>query len=395
MEIKKINAESVKDSRGEKTIQIVVRTSKGRFVASSPSGKSKGKFEVKSYAKSLDGDISYINNLDVERINGLGIDSFEDLKYIETMVFRDIGGNSLFALEASILKALAAERGKELWEFLSEKEIRKINIRPVGNAIGGGLHSCGVKGRKPDFQEFLFIPNCKRFSDCIKINKRVYRLAKKLLKARKRNDEGAWETNLSNQQVLIIMKNIQKKIKEKYGKKVDIGVDVAASSFYKNGHYIYKNPKEKKDKENNLEYISNLVNAFGLHYIEDPLDENDFLGFREMSKRMRGRCLIVGDDLIATNPARLKNAIKMKSVNAVVVKPNQIGSLLEVKEVVNICKKNRIKTVMSHRSGETKDDTIADLAVGFECDFFKAGIYGKVRKSKLNRIIEIERKILS
>ena len=388
MIIKKIGARSVRDSRGKGTIQVIVRTSRGSFKTSAPAGKSKGRFEVRSYAKGLNEDIKHINNLDVEKINDLRIDSFEDLKYVERMVLGDIGGNSLFALEASLLKGMAREKGKELWEFLGG---HKKKICPIGNAIGGGLHSRGVKGKKPDFQEFLFIGNGGNFKESVKINEMAYGLCRKFLKPRGRNDEGAWETGLSNHQTLAVMKNVQGIIKKK-GFKVDIGLDIACSSFYKHGIYYYKSPSGEKNRDEQIEYISDLINGFGLYYIEDVLNESDFEGFKKLKKKVE-KCLIVGDDLTATNIERVKKAIKMKAVDGVIIKPNQIGSLLEVKEVIDLCKKKGVKTIISHRSGETMDNTIADLAVGFGVDFIKTGIYGSVRRVKLKRLVKIEKSL--
>ena len=373
MIIKKVIAKSVKDSRGEPTIQVIVKTLRGKFKTSAPSGKSRGRYEVRPYARSLKTDIGLINNLD---LNKLDIDSFNNLKKIEKLIKNKIGANSLFALEASLLKALACENGKELWEFLGGK---KKAILSVGNAVGGGMHSKGVKGKKPDFQEFLFISDYKT-------NKIAYKLARKLLRAHQRNDEGAWETSLSNEEVLEIMDKVRKKIR----KGINIGLDVAASSFYKNGKYVYKNPVMRLSKSEQIDYISKLIKKYKIFYVEDGLNENDFSGFGELGRKCKN-CLIVGDDLTVTNPERLKKAIRMRAINGVIVKPNQIGSLLKVKEVIDLCKRYKIKTIMSHRSGETKDNTIADLAVGFGCDFIKTGIYGSVRESKLKRLVKISK----
>jgi enolase len=386
MEIKSVHAKVVKDSRKEDTIQIILGTSKGLFRTSAPSGKSKGRFEVKSYANGLRSDINIINSLNLSKLNGFLIDKFEDLKKLEKEIHGKIGGNSLFALEACLLKALAKENNKELWEFLGGRKIP----HPVGNAIGGGLHSKGKKGLKPDFQEFLFVSDCKSFKKCIKTNNLAYRMAKKMLKTGVRNDEGAWETEKTNEEVLEIMNEIQKIIRDKYQERIEIGLDVAASSFY-NGNYNYKNPGKRLNKFNQILYIRSLIRRYSIFYVEDPLYETDMTGFANLN---REKCLIVGDDLIATSPERLKKAMRFKAINAVIVKPNQIGSLLKVKEVIDLCKERGIKTIISHRSGETIDNTIADLGVGFECNFIKTGIYGKVRKAKLDRLIQIEKKIL-
>jgi len=196
----------------------------------------------------------------------------------------------------------------------------------------------------------------------------------------------------------MVLDKVRQIIKETYKKGIDIGVDMASSGFYKNGKYNYKNPEVDLNKKHQILYIKELINRYKLFYVEDPLDENDFSGFKELLKEINKaknpsnkNCLIVGDDLTTTNPDRLKKAIRTKSINAIIIKPNQIGSLLKVKEVIDTAKKNKIKTIISHRSGETKDNTIADLAIAWNCDFIKTGIYGKVRKAKLKRVIEIEK----
>ncbi|MEK6830500.1 MAG: enolase C-terminal domain-like protein [Nanoarchaeota archaeon] len=426
MILKKIGAKTIRDSRREKAIQVFIKTNKGEFRTSAPSGKSTGKYEVKPYFKNSTHDINYINNLDADKINkiineNLGSyvssdkknkreqrtdhpskkfsinNSFKLLEKLELLIKNKIGANSLFSLEASLLKALAKENGQELFEFLSGKKLagKNIKIRPVGNAIGGGLHSKGVKGKKPDFQEFLFIPKCKTFKESTKINELAYKIARKLLKAKNRNDEGAWETGKINEGVLNTIKKIQEIIKNKYKKQIGIGIDAASSSFYKN-NYNYKNLKRKLNSKKQTAYINRLIRDYDLFYVEDPLNENDFSGFRNLlkkTKKISKNCLIVGDDLTTTNPERLKKAIKNKSINAIVVKPNQIGSLIKVKEVIDIAKKFKIKIIISHRSGETLDTTISDIAVAFQCDFIKTGIYGKEREAKLKRLINIERKL--
>ncbi len=383
---RKVGAKIVKDSRGEKTILVWVKTGKGKFSTISPVGKSTGKFEAKPYVRSLSNEVHYINKLDVEKLK---IKKFNDLIYVEKYV--KLGGDSLFALEASLLKALAAENESELWEFLGG---RRVRIGSVGNAVGGGKHSRGVKERKPDIQEFQFIAKSKSFSENVKINNEAYRMVGRILKAKRRNDEGAWETGVTNEEVLEAMRMVRN-VMRKNGKKVEVGLDIAANSFFKKT-YNYGNPGMILSRDQQIQYVSSLIERFGLVYVEDGLEENDFKGFAEVLKKVKknhSKCLIVGDDLTTTNPVRLRRAIKNKSINAIIVKPNQIGSLVKVKEVVDIAKSKGIKTIISHRSGESLDSTIADLGVGFGVDYIKTGIYGKVRKAKLNRLKKIERKL--
>ncbi len=386
MNIIKIGAKIVKDSRREKTILVWVKTKKGKFVTISPSGKSTGKFEVKSYSRSLENEVKYINRLDVDKLN---IKKFKDLKKIENYV--KLGGNSLFALEASLLKALAAENESELYEFLGG---RRIRMGSVGNAVGGGLHNKGVKNKKPDIQEFHFISKSKSFIENVKINDVAYKMVGRIINARKRNDEGAWETDVSNEEVLEAMRLVRN-VMRKRGVKVEVGLDIAANSFF-NKTYRYTNPGMILNDDQQVEYVASLIERYDLFYVEDGLEENDFKGFKELLKKVKkipSKSLIVGDDLTTTNPKRLLKAIKNKSINAIIVKPNQIGSLLKVKEVIDIAKEHNVKTIISHRSGESMDNTIADLGVGFGVDYIKTGIYGKVRRSKLKRLMKIEKKL--
>ena len=382
MKIYNIQVKAIENSRREKTIQIIIKTNYGTFKTSAPSGKSKGRYEAPAYTKNLRVEIEFLNQLQLSEIL-----CFRDLLKVEKICKGKIGANSLFALEASLLKALAKKQGKELWMYLGGKH--KKLPRPVGNAIGGGLHSRGVNGKKPDFQEFLFIPNAKTFKQCVKINEKAYKFAKKYLGRGERNDEGAWETSKTDKEVLEIMNLVKEKIWDKYKEKVMVGIDIAASGFFKGLKYYYKNPVRKLDRREQIEHIKALINQYNLYYIEDPLNEDDFSGFKEISK---GKCFIVGDDLTVTNLQRLKKAVRMNAIKMIIVKPNQIGSLLKVEELIKFARKHKIKTIMSHRSGETKDNTIADLGVGFGCDFIKTGIFGKVRESKLKRLVEIEKK---
>jgi enolase len=389
-------AKQILDSRKEPTIQVIIKTGFfKRFKTSSPEGKSKGKYEARSYAKDLDGDLAFINSINLQEINNIinkyggeigPVEAFFILENIERLVENKIGANSLFALEASLLKMFAYENNKELYEFLGTG---KKLPRPVGNAVGGGLHSKGINEKKPDFQEFLFIGDSKTIKECVNLNNLAYKLIGGVLNAKRRNDEGAWETDKTNEEVLDMMNQIQQEFKQKR-KNIAIGLDVAASSFYKNMVYDYKNFPQKLSKSQQINYNKELINKYNIYYLEDPLEETDFSGFRNLIGR---KCFIVGDDLTTTNPERLKEAIRVKSINAIIIKPNQIGSLIKTKQVIDLAKKYKITTIISHRSGETKDNTIADLGVGWECDFIKTGIYGKVRTAKLKRLIKIERNL--
>ncbi len=384
MKIIEVSAKAIPDSRKEKTISVLIKTNVGEFSASAPNGKSTGKYEAKSYIKNLDEDIKTIKQLG-EYFSEESVEKFDDLKKIEDICEKQIGANSVFALESAILKALAKEKKKEIWKIIQESfEAGKKFPRLVGNCIGGGKHS-DIE-RKPDFQEFELVPDVKNVETAFELNKKAKKETERMIKeldskfSGQKNDENAWMTSLNDKEVLEILSRTN----------LPIGIDAAASGFYKRKKYDYQNPKFKRDDEEQFGYMSNLVKNFNLFYVEDPFDENDFESFAKLLKKFPDR-LIVGDDLTTTNPERLKKAIKMKSINGIIVKPNQIGSLIKVKEVCEIAKKNNVRTVFSHRSGETDETILADLAFGFQADFLKCGITGDVREAKIKRLIEIER----
>lgn len=384
--IKGVSAKTILDSRKEKTILISIKTGAGNFSASAPNGKSKGKHESKPYLVSLEKDIetlkkfsSYFSNDEIEK--------FEDLRRIEDIVDRHVGANTLFALESAVLKALAKEKKMQVWQLLNPNTKRFPRL--VGNCIGGGMHShAPADGKKPDFQEFLLIPKTKTVKEAYEMNKDIKKMLEYELKKAdpefksRKNDEDAWQTSLNEKAILDILSS----------EKADLGLDVAASTFFRRKKYHYNNPLLTRDTEEQLSYIANLVKNFSLLYVEDPFEEEDFESFSALLKKYP-ETMIVGDDLTVTNQKRLKKAVEEKSINAIIVKPNQNGSLLEVRDICEMAKKNGIKIVFSHRSGETKENILADLAFGFQADFFKCGITGEEREVKIKRLIDIEKKL--
>ncbi len=388
--IKEVSAKSILDSRKEKTILVSIKTNLGKtFKASSPSGKSTGKYEVKTYKKSLEEDIITLKKFS-EYFSEEILEEFDDLKRVEDILEGHIGGNTLFAFESAVLKAIAEEKNKEIWEMVNPKlkeEKEKKFPRLVGNCIGGGKHS-NISGKKPDFQEFLLIPDMTSPGNALKTNKDGKERVQPLIKKKdnnfkgQKNDEDAWMTSLNEKEVLDVLNTLN----------LPLGLDVASSGFYNRGKYHYENPMLKRDVDEQLSYLANLIKNYNIFYIEDPFQEEDFEGFAKLLKKFPNS-LIVGDDLTVTNSKRLKKAIDMKSINAIIVKPNQCGSLLEVKKVCEIAKENNIKMIFSHRSGETSETILADLAFGFQADFLKCGITGKEREVKIKRLIEIEKKL--
>jgi len=394
MKIKEVNARIILDSRKEKTIEVLIKTQLGIFSASSPSGKSKGKYEKHTYIKSIEDDISSLINLS-SKLSQIEIESFNDLGKIEILAKEKIGANSLLALEIATLKALSLEQGKELWQIVNEKAFKMPF--PVGNVIGGGLHTRSLNFLKPDFQEFLIIPKTSNFFDNVFLMNKAHELCRKRLKLRNAlgelNDENAFGTSLTNEEALDVLDKTREEL-ESEGK-IEIGIDVASSSFYTGLIYNYKNSIRRLKAEEQKEYIKNLILKFRLGYVEDPFNDEDFDSFAELREEIikERACLIIGDDLVASQLERLKKALMKRSVNAIIVKPNQTGSLIEIKKLVELAKKYELATVFSHRSGETLDYSLADLAFGLQTDFVKTGIKGKEREIKLNRLVEIEKSV--
>ncbi len=422
MFIKEIIPSFVKNSRGERSVQIEIATYEGKFKCSAPSGKSKGKSEVASYnAKGIERSMKMLRvfcpklkhkNFIIKRIAHLK-QIVELMRRFEAK-FGRFGGNVSYVMEGVFLKAAAADNGKELWEFINDDVndgLRPKMPMPVGNCIGGGLHSKTINGKRPDFQEFLLIPKEKTFGRAVTVNLRAYEYSKKLIASsygirdsgfgirsrfrewrRERNDEGAWLTGMNNEEVLEILKRVAKRYK------LRIGLDVAASTFYDKIYYRYKNKDLIRDKVDQADYIERLVKKFGIFYVEDGMQEEDFSGFKEISNGIaeikKSKTLIVGDDLTTTNLKRVYRAVRGEAINAVIIKPNQIGSILEVKKIVEFCKKNNIVMIFSHRSGETMDNILADYCVGFGGQFIKTGIFGRERLIKLKRVMDIERTLL-
>ena len=343
-------------------------------------------------------------------------DSLSDLKNIEKKILKNnninqVGGNLIIAIEYAILDAWSKYKKIDLFKLIRKdkltKEIcidTKLLIRPIGNVIGGGAHS---GGNNTDFQEFLIICPDVSYEKSLEIIIQVHKEVKKeLLKRDKsfsgsKTDEGAWASTLTNYECLIILNKVIKNLSQKYKTSIRIGLDVAASEFFKNGFYNYdkfeSSPKikhncikKKLHRDAHIDYILYLVEKFNIYYLEDPVEQNDSEGFEIMKNHLAHKdTLIVGDDLICTNPQLLK---KYKdSINSIIVKPNQVGSLLKTIEVLKKCKEYNIKPVFSHRSGETTDSILADLAAGFNVSIIKCGETTGERIVKLNRLLEIDR----
>ena len=379
MRIKEVKARAIKNSRGEKAIEVTINK---RYTASTPSGASTGKHEVPCFPKQGIGfAIKFINKY--PNFKGFPIEEFEDLRVFD-LLLPMVGGNTVVALQLACLKAMSRNK---IYSFLNPKA--KTLPIPLGNCIGGGAHT---KILSTDIQEFLLIPKAKTFKERMKVNRTIHKNLKKVLKTKGLTDEGAYIVQESNDEVARFLHEYLSDKNNTLGYTVNLGLDMAASELYKKNHYHYKlklNNKKILKKSEQIKAVNSWIKDYDLKYVEDPLHEEDFSGFSKISKK----ALVCGDDLITTNIQRFKKAMKNKSVNSIIIKPNQIGSLIKTKALVDLARKKGVKTIISHRSGETMDSSIADLAVAWRIPFIKTGIYGKEREVKLKRLVQIEKKI--
>jgi enolase len=298
----------------------------------------------------------------------------------------------------AVAKVAASAAGVPLYKYLAGNQGARLPY-PLGNVLGGGKHA----GRTaPDIQEFLVLPvGAKSFELAASANAEVHKRVRKLIEMKDKTftggkgDEGAWAPNLGDRDALEIVSKSCEEISDEVGFKVRPALDVAASSLYdeKGKKYVYEREGEQRDAGEQVEFILGLIDAYGLVYVEDPIQEDDFESFAEITRKVGKNCMICGDDLFVTNVKRIKKGIEVEAANAVLIKPNQVGTLTDTLKAVELSKENGYVPVMSHRSGETPDDTIAHLAVGFGCPIIKTGVVGGERVAKLNELIRIEEEL--
>jgi len=369
MKVKYLYAKRIINSAGNPAIEASVATNKGIFSSSIPSGTSKGKHEVNFIG--IEGSIKVIDKIKNPEIN-----SISDIEKLEKK-YEHLKANTL-PLSLALLKALAAERKKEVWQLLGSKQ-KPLMLNKV---IGGGLHAKGG----PEFQEFLAVGMSNSLSKNLEAAYAVDKEVGKKLDEHGRDLEGGWVIKTDNHSALVTLQNAVDKVKSEYGFKVRLGIDVAASSFYKKDNYVYKSKSLNREKQ--IDFILDIIKEFKPLYVEDPLQEDDFDGFAEIKKAAK-KTMICGDDLIVTNPIRLTIAKEKNSINSVIVKPNQVGYLYKLNQFIEKVKRYKYDMVISHRSQETDDDILADLGVGYGCQFMKIGLFGGERVAKINRLLKI------
>ncbi len=386
------------NSRGQKTVECEIFDRKNRikFLSSTPSGASTGSKEVFAFpVDGLEKGLKRIKKVEND-IKKVRIEEFDDLVEIEKIIEKVdksenkqlIGGNLILALEYSLLKYFSFLNGKEIFEFIFSSLFKKQKIKmpiPLGNVIGGGAHS----PNSLDIQEILLLPNYKSFRDNYFINAQIHQEIKKVLLKKVDNfiaaktDEGAWALSVRNEEAISYLYELI----EFNNYKVNLGLDMAATELLIENHYFYKKDGKMLSREEQLNYVLELIDLFNLKYVEDPVEENDEEGFSYLVKKTRD-CWIVGDDFICTNPKLLEKRID--KIKGSIVKPNQIGSLIKTLEVIKMLNKKEKIAIISHRSGETEDNILAHLAVGFQVPIIKTGIVGGERTVKLNELLRIE-----
>jgi enolase len=398
--IEDVRARKIVDSRGNWTIEVDVITRFGFGRCAAPSGASVGKYEVIAFPENdVDKAIVEIEESVCPELIGMDAEEQENidavLKEVDgTNDFSNIGGNAALALSLANAKAAANAFGMPLYQYLGGNLATEIPY-PLGNAIGGGRHA--IHG--PDIQEFLVLPiGAESILDALRVNTMVYKRVGAILSARGianfgRGDEGAWAPGIDDMKALKILSEARAEVQEETGIELRLGMDVAAGELWdeKKGMYTYKREGVDRTREEQIEHIVEIIEENSLYYVEDPLEENDFDGFSELSEK--ADCLICGDDLYVTNVKRINDGAKKRSTNAVLIKPNQCGTMTDTFKAVKVAKNNHMVPVISHRSGETTDNTISHLAVAFGCPIIKTGIVGGERIAKLNELVRISEEL--
>ena len=399
--IEDVQIRKILDSRGNPTVEVDVYTLYGFGRAAAPSGASTGSREVTSFPNSgVDGAVSEVEDLICSELIGRYA---EDLDSIDNIVkeidgtdnMSKIGGNTSVAISMAAAKAAASSYDLPLYTFLGGNMANKIPY-PLGNMMNGGAHA-GINA--PDIQEFLVVPiGAENITQAVFANASVHKKLKELIQTKDSNftggkgDEGGWIPNITNDTALEIQAQACEEVGDELGITIKPGLDLASSEFWDKNQekYVYEQDGISRDVGEQVEYVRDIIETYGMFYVEDPCDEKDFDGFHDLTEAVGDKCLICGDDLFVTNSEILAEGISKGSANAIIIKPNQIGSLSETYKTIKLAQKNNYVPVVSHRSGETTDETIAHLAVAFDSPMIKTGAIGGERIAKLNELIRIE-----
>ena len=414
--IQNIEAIEILDSRGNPSLQVEVITEDGYVgVASVPSGASTGSFEAMELR---DGEKNRYNGKGcqkaVENVNKkiskkiIGMNVYNQRKIDEEMIRLDdtlnksnLGANAILGVSLAVAKTASNSLGMELYQYIGGINAKELPV-PMMNILNGGKHS----ENNISIQEFMIMPVGNiTFAERLKRGAEIYHTLKKVLKEKGFNvgvgDEGGFAPNLQNEEMALdVIIEAIKKSKYEPGKDVVLALDVAstemreeAKKIGKDGYYFWKTDMLKSNEEM-MDYLVDLCNKYPIVSIEDGLAEEDWDNWKILTERLGNKIQLVGDDLFVTNMSRLKRGIDKKVANAILIKPNQIGTLTETLDTIRMAKQNGYKTIISHRSGETEDTTIADIAVGINSMQIKTGAPCRTdRVAKYNRLLKIEKEI--
>jgi len=407
-EIVDVYAREILDSRGNPTLEVEVFLESGAFGrAAVPSGASTGEREAMELR---DGDkarylgkgvlkaIDNVNNVIAEEVIGMEAEDQVgiDMKMIEldgTEFKTNLGANAILGVSLAVAKAAADEAGQPLYKYIGGANARELPL-PMMNIINGGAHA----DNNVDIQEFMIMPaGASCFKEALRMGAEIFHALKGVLKSKGYNtavgDEGGFAPNLkSNEEALEVIMEAIVKAGYKPGEDVLLALDVASSELFKDGNYTLENETHKvKSPVEMVDFYENLVNKYPIISIEDGMAENDWDGWKLLTDRLGKRIQIVGDDLFVTNPKILKEGIQKGIANSILIKLNQIGTLTETLEAIEMAKRAGYTTVISHRSGETEDTTLADLAVAVNSGQIKTGSLCRTdRVAKYNQLLRIE-----
>ena len=405
--IKAVNAREILDSRGNPTVEVeVLLEDKSIGRSAVPSGASTGAFEA---AELRDGGSRYLGKGVTSAVRNViekiapavvGMSAADqraiDLKMITldgTKNKSALGANAILGVSLATARAASISTNQSLFKYLGGAEAKTLPV-PMMNILNGGAHA----DTNVDIQEFMIAPiGADSFKESLRWGAEIYHSLKSVLKkkglATSIGDEGGFAPNLdSNRAALDLILVAIESAGFKAGSQIALAMDVAATEFFDNGKYKFEGKSLTSDQM--ITYYSDLVSNYPLVSIEDPFDEDDWSGWTTLTAELGQKIQIVGDDLFVTNPERLEKGIKSKTANALLVKVNQIGSLTETIDAVTMAHANNYKSMMSHRSGETEDTTIADLAVALNCGQIKTGAPARSeRVAKYNQLLRIEEEL--
>ncbi|MDD1716552.1 MAG: enolase, partial [Methanolinea sp.] len=370
--IRTIQLRTILDSRGNPTVEADIYTDSGFGRAAAPSGASTGMYEARVLEPRS--AVEYARQHLVPSL--LGIDSRDQAGFDTILRETDgtpdlskLGANVTVSLSLANAKAAASSLGTELYSYLGGIFVPEMPL-PLGNVIGGGAHA----ENSTEIQEFLVVATgASGPTEAVFANARVHKKIRELLQSRGRScgkgDEGAWAPQIQDLEAFEIVQEAVGAVSDETSIPMRIGIDVAASQLWNQEEKNYQYRGIVRSTEDQVAYMAELVDRFEIVYVEDPLHEEDFSGFADLTGQVGDRCLVCGDDLFVTNASRIAQGLEYGSANCVLIKPNQVGTLTDTFEAIHLAHTNGMDTVMSHRSGETTDHTIAHLATAFGCVF--------------------------